>query len=148
MQRTLKIIKISEGVFKHVLNDDINIDTVFFNTEETKLTIDLGTIVFEVGSKTRVFRVEEIEVYDIAATTAKDTPTLDELVKALADLKYPPLVEQQATNTSNTQWDTMTPSQTATTDVFTYKAGAEVQKTVTITYTDSTKKTISKIEKI
>jgi hypothetical protein len=96
MQRTLKIIKISEGVFKHVLNDDINNDTVFYNTEETKLTIDLGAIVFDVGPKTRVFRVEEINVYDIAATNPTPTNTLDDLVLVLSDLQYPPLVDLES----------------------------------------------------
>ncbi len=95
--QTLKIIKISEGVFKHVLNDENNTENIFFNTKDTKLSIDLGTIVIGVGSKTRVFRVEDIEVYDIDVVTPTPTATLDDLVTVLAGLKYPPLLESQST---------------------------------------------------
>lgn len=94
--QTLKIFKISEGVFKHVLNDENNTENIFFNTKDTKLSIDLGTIVIGVGSKTRVFRVEDIEVYNIDAVTPTATATLDDLVTVLAALKYPPLLESQS----------------------------------------------------
>jgi hypothetical protein len=92
--QTLKIIKISEGLFKHVIN--ANNDTPFYNTKSLKLSVDLGTIVFEVGSKIRVFRFEDIEVYDIDAVTPTATNTLDDLVTVLATLQYPPLLDSQS----------------------------------------------------
>lgn len=94
--RILKIIKISEGVFKHVLNDANNIETVFFNTKETKLSIDLGTIAISSAGYNRIFENASIEVYDIDAVTPTATNTLDDLVTVLADLKYPPLLDSQS----------------------------------------------------
>jgi hypothetical protein len=137
----LKIIKLQEGVFKHVLN---NVDEQsFYNTESCILSIDLGTIALRSANVTRNFTLPNITVYPSADSAAMEINTIDEFVIALKNLGYPLIKSDPAL-----QWDSIIPSTTATTDVYTYKLGTTAVLTKTITYTDSTKSTIQKIEKV
>lgn len=94
--QTLKITKISEGVFKHILVEESGLEHAFFNTKETKLSIDLGTFSISSAGQNRSFTVQNIQVYAIDAENPTATDTLDDLVSALADLKYPPLLDAQS----------------------------------------------------
>lgn len=89
----LKIIKISEGVFKHILVEESGNEHVFFNTKETKLSIDLGTFSISSAGQNRNFTIQNIQVFAIDAVNPTATATLDDLVAVLADLKYPPLLD-------------------------------------------------------
>ena len=102
--QTLKIIKISEGVFKHILVEESGIEHAFYNTKETKLSIDLGTFSISSAGQNRSFTVQNIQVFAIDAVNPTNTETLDDLVNVLATLKYPPLLESQSSTILGNNW--------------------------------------------
>jgi len=86
----LKIIKISDGVFRHVIEDDKGNDVFFYNTNDTTISIDLGTIKIVSGGYDRFFRLNSIEVYDNETLIA--TATIEVFIAALINLGYSPIV--------------------------------------------------------
>jgi hypothetical protein len=138
----LKIVKLQEGVFKHIIND-ID-DRAFYNTEYCKMSIDNGTISINSGNFNRDFYISDIEVFTSLSSSAIPFGSVDEFVIALNNIGYPLI---NSDNSSAVEWDSIIPSSTATTDLFTYKLGTTTVLTKTITYTDNTKSTIQKIEK-
>lgn len=85
---TLKIIKLQEGVFKHIVNNSA-IEEVFYNTNTSKLSIDYGTISINSGNFNRDFYLANIEIYDIDATIPIEVSDMDDFVMELVNLGYP-----------------------------------------------------------
>lgn len=83
---TLKIIKLQEGVFKHVVNDSF--EQSFYNTKLICLEIDNGSVFFTNGFfKDKDFFISDIELYD--GETLVPFTTMDDFVIKLDELKYP-----------------------------------------------------------
>jgi hypothetical protein len=93
--QTIKIIKISEGVFKHILTEDTGAQYVFYNTKNTEISIDVDHFSITSANRTRSIDVENIRVFQTNEDNEIDFSTLDELVVVLVDLQYPPLFEAQ-----------------------------------------------------
>jgi hypothetical protein len=86
----LKIIKISDGIFKHVLIDENGIEHIFFNANETNVNIDFGIFSISSAGQNRRFTIEKIELFD--ALVAIPVLTLEELIIALVAMNYSPLL--------------------------------------------------------
>jgi hypothetical protein len=87
--QSLKIIKISEGVFKHVLTEDSEGQYIFYNTKNTELSIDLDLFSITISNRTRSIDIENIRVFENNEDNELDFESLDELVVVLANLQYP-----------------------------------------------------------
>lgn len=95
----LKIKKLQEGVFKHVVNDVE--DQSFYSTTFVKLSIDNGIISINSGTFNRDFYLGRIDIYDVNSTTPIVYTDMDDFVKKLAGLGYPYLVQNSINSTNS-----------------------------------------------
>lgn len=95
----LKIKKLQEGVFKHVVNNVE--DQSFYSTTFVKLSIDNGTISINSGTFNRNFYLGRIDIYDVNSTTPIVYTDMDDFVKKLAGLGYPCLVQNSINSTNS-----------------------------------------------
>ena len=94
---TLKIKKLQEGVFKHIVNDVE--DQSFYSTTYVKLSVDNGTISINSGTFNRDFYLGHIDIYDVNSITPIVYTDMDDFVKKLADLGYPLLGNPNSSST-------------------------------------------------
>lgn len=113
---TLKIIKISEGVFKHVITKEDLENYVFYNTKATKLAVNANVFNISYGWGEGYFKTTEIQVYDINEVL-QVTPDMASLVNVLAALKYPPLLDAKSSLLDSSSSQALTDSQLRASDV-------------------------------
>lgn len=129
---TLKIKKLQEGVFKHVVNDVE--DQSLYLTTYVKLSIYNGTIAINSGTFNRDFYLGGVELYDINSTTPLLVIDMDDFVKKLAGLGYPLLGNPNFSNSGGGSGTTVDKELVVTTySVKTAFTGASIGDTITAT---------------
>lgn len=83
----LKIIKIAEGLFKHVINKSTGL--VLYNTPGTRLGIKGNTVTITSGGFTQVFSLNEILLYDTPESDPIEFVSIDDLITKLIQWGYP-----------------------------------------------------------
>lgn len=87
MKRPIKIIKIKEDVFKHIVG--IIDPYVFYNSKATRIRTYDDMISVNSGYSYQNFGLDEVEVYDIGDVDPIAITSMEEFVQIMNDLNYP-----------------------------------------------------------
>lgn len=96
MIKIVKIIKIKEGIFKHIIG--IEDPYIFYNSRGTAIRTYNNMISINSGYSYENFQLDQIEVYDVDSVDPIVFSSVEDFVEKLNELNYPLLREGNIPN--------------------------------------------------